>query len=396
MEIFDEIIERKNTDSLKYDFAKECGVPEDAIPLWVADMDFRAPEKVLEALHERVAHGIFGYTEVRDEYYQAVSGWYKKHFNWKTKKEWLVKSPGVVFALNHILRACTAEGDAVLIQQPVYYPFAASIQNNGRKPVNNELLYKEGKYEIDFEDFEKKITDNHVRLFILCSPHNPVGRVWTREELVRLGEICLRHQVIVASDEIHCDFTYEGHPHTVFADISEAFAQNCIICTAPSKTFNLAGLQVSNLFIPNEALREKVRRQFAVTGYDELNTLGLTACKAAYLYGEEWLDGLKAYLKGNLDYIREVLEGSLPQIKLIEPEGTYVIWLDCSGLGLPEAALEDFMKQEAKLWLDAGSMFGEKSGQFVRINTACPRSVLKKAMENVLSAVQNRQSAERA
>lgn len=396
MVIFDEVIERKNTDSIKYDFAKEFGVPEDAIPLWVADMDFRAPEKVLEALHERVAHGIFGYSEAKEEYFHAVSGWYEKHFNWKAKKEWLVKSPGVVFAINHALRACTAEGDAVLIQQPVYYPFASSVRNNGRRLVNNELLYLNGRYEIDFEDFEKKITDNQVKLFILCSPHNPVGRVWTREELVKLGEICLRHGVTVISDEIHCDFTYEGHPHTVFADISKEFEQNCIICTAPSKTFNLAGLQVSNLFIPNKELREKVRKQFAITGYDEINTLGLTACKAAYLYGEDWLAGLKSYLKGNLHYIRQFLEDNLPQIKLIEPEGTYLLWLDCSGLGLPEDKLDDFMKREAKLWLDAGSMFGEKSGQFVRINMTCPRSLIKKAMENVLSAVQRLQTAERA
>lgn len=384
---FDEIIERRNTDSLKYDFAGEFGVPEDAIPLWVADMDFKAPEKVLKALHQRVDHGIFGYSEVKQDYFQAVAGWFSKRFGWEPEMEWLVKSPGVVFAINHVLRACTKRGDAVLIQQPVYYPFAASIRNNERILVNNELVYTNGSYAIDFEDFERKIVDCQVKLFILCSPHNPVGRVWTREELQRMGEICLRHQVIVVSDEIHCDFTYEGHPHTVFAKISKEAEQNCIICTAPSKTFNLAGLQVSNMFIPDKRLRDKVKRQFAVTGYDEINTLGLTACKAAYLYGEDWLMELRQYLKGNLDYIREFLANELPRIRLVEPEGTYLAWLDCSALAMTDEELDEFMKHKARLWLDAGSMFGENSGQFVRVNMTCPRSLLKKAMEQLRQSV---------
>ena len=385
---FDEVINRKGTDSLKYDFAKEYGVPEDAIPLWVADMDFRAPQAVIDAVRERAAHGIFGYTEVKDEYFQAVAGWYAAHFDFHAEKEWLVKTPGVVFAISHALRAFTKEGDAVLIQQPVYYPFASTVLDNHRVLVNNELRYVNGAYEIDFEDFEKKITEQKVKLFILCSPHNPVGRVWTREELKRLGDICTAHDVIVISDEIHCDFTYEGYPHTVYANLGSPYAEQCVICTAPSKTFNLAGLQISNIFIPNEKLRNAFRQQIRITGYEEMNTLGLTACAAAYRYGGEWLEELKQYLKKNLEYVRKFLNEELPQIRLVEPEGTYVIWLDCAGLGLSGEDLDLFMKEKAKLWLDGGMMFGERSGQFVRINMTCPASVLKKALEQLKAALE--------
>lgn len=384
---FDEIIERKNTDSLKYDFAKENGVSEDAIPMWVADMDFPVPEAVLTALHERVDHRIFGYSEVKDEYFQVVADWYGKHFDFHPEKEWLVKTPGVVFALSHALRAFTKEKDAVIIQQPVYGPFASVVRDNGRVLINNELKYTDGRYEIDFEDFERKIVEHHVKMFILCSPHNPVGRVWTKEELIRLGDICNRYHVIVVVDEIHCDFTYEGHPHTVYASLGKEYAEHCVICTAPSKTFNIAGLQISNIFIPNKQLRDKVKEQIAMSGYYEINVFGLVACKTAYRHGEEWLSELKQYLKGNLDYVRKFLQEKLPQIHLVEPEGTYVIWLDCSALGMSDKELDCFMKEKAGLWLDDGGMFGEKSGQFTRINMACPRSILEKAMLRLEKAV---------
>lgn len=384
---FDEIINRKGTDSLKYDFAEKFGVPEDAVPLWVADMDFRAPKAVLDALHARVEHGIFGYTEVKENYFQTVADWYGKYFDFHPKQEWLVKTPGVVFAINHALRAFTEKGDAVLIQQPVYYPFAASVKDNDRILVNNELQYVNGRYEIDFEDFERKIKDYQVKIFILCSPHNPVGRVWTREELKKIGDICNRNKVLVIADEIHCDFTYEGHTHTVYANLGSDYASNCVICTSPSKTFNLAGLQISNIFIPDGRLRSAFKRQLVITGYDEMNTLGLTACQAAYQSGGEWLRELKEYLKGNLEYIRSYLAKRLPDIYMVNPEGTYVIWLDCTALGMSDKELDRFMKEEARLWLDAGSMFGEESGQFVRINMTCPRSVLEKAMNQLEEAV---------
>ena len=249
----------------------------------------------------------------------------------------------------------TDEGDAVIIQQPVYYPFSAVIKDNGRVLINNELVLKDGRYEIDFEDFEQKIIGNKVKLFILCSPHNPVGRVWSAEELRKLGEICLKYDVKVVSDEIHSDFVYEGRKHHVFATLDPAFAQNSIICTAPSKTFNLAGLQASNIFIPNQQIREAFEKKISAVGYSQLNMIGLHACQAAYETGREWLEELKVYLKGNLDYARAYLEENIPQIKLIEPEGTYLIWLDCRGLGLTEKQLEDLIVHKAKLWLEQSS-----------------------------------------
>lgn len=380
---FDQVIDRRNTNSIKYDFKKEYGKAEDILPLWVADMDFQTPPTVREALHRAVEHGIFGYSEVGREYYEAVAAWFSRHFGWRPEREWLVKTPGVVFAIGVAVRALTEEGDAVLIQQPVYYPFAAVVKESGRRLVNNELRYENGRYSIDFADFEEKIVSQNVKLFILCSPHNPVGRVWTEAELKRMGEICLEHGVRVVSDEIHCDFVRPGHVHTVFASISEAFAEASVICTAPSKTFNLAGLQVSNIWIPNEALRKRFRAALRLTTYNECNTLGLVACQAAYEHGEEWLSQLMAYLEGNLSYVRSFLQDELPQIRLVEPEGTYLAWLDCTGLGLTEEALEGFIEKKAGLWLDGGRMFGNNSGQMQRVNLACPRSVLARAMERL-------------
>ena len=388
MNKFDEIIDRHNTNSEKYDFTVERGKPADILPLWVADMDFRAPEEVLDALHQAVSHGIFGYSEVKSDYYEVIANWFTRYFQWTPKEEWLIKTPGVVFAINAAIRGLTKENDAILIQTPVYYPFGNSVIQNNRKLVKNELVYQNGHYEIDFTDFEKKIADNQVKMFILCSPHNPVGRVWTKEELGKIAEICTRYQVLVVSDEIHCDFTYEGHPHTVFADISKEMEEQCVICTAPSKTFNLAGLQTSNIFIPNAELREKVKEAiFCGTGYAEINILGLVACKAAYEKGDRWLGELKEYLRENLDYVRDFLATRIPQIHLVEPEGTYLIWLDCSALGLTDAELEDFIVNKAKLWLDGGNMFGEHCGQFERVNMTCPRSVLQKALEQLEAAV---------
>ncbi len=284
---FDQEIERRGTDSLKYDFSVEMGKPADILPLWVADMDFRVSDKILDALHASVSHGIFGYTETKDDYFEAVRNWFERHFSWSPEKEWLVKSPGVVAAIVTAIRAFTKVGESVLIQQPVYYPFMNTVHNNKRKLVVNQLVYKNNRYTIDFDDFENKIVSEKVRLFLLCSPHNPVGRVWTEEELTKMGAICLKHDVIVVSDEIHCDFTYEGHTHTNFASIIDNFANNSVICTAPSKIFNLAGLQVSNIFIPNKKLRDAFKHTITANGCDLLNTLSLVACKAAYEHGDE-------------------------------------------------------------------------------------------------------------
>lgn len=385
---FDAVIDRRGTNSLKYDFAAERGRPADVLPLWVADMDFRAPPCVLEALQEAVAHGIFGYSETKEDYAEAVAGWFGRRFGWRPQAEWLVKTPGVVYALAMAVRALTEPGDCVLIQPPVYYPFYEVVRDNGRRLVTNELVYADGRYTIDFADFEQKLAGQKVKLFLLCSPHNPVGRVWTRDELARMGELCRRYGVYVVSDEIHCDFAFPEHPHTLFPDACPGLADRTILCTAPSKSFNLAGLQVSNIFIPDAKLRARFTKEIARSGYSQLNALGLTACKAAYQGGEEWLDACRRYLRGNLDFLRGYLRAELPRLRLVEPEGTYFAWLDCSGLGLPQAELNRFVAEEAKLWLDAGHIFGHGAGQFQRMVLACPRTTLKRALRQLETAVQ--------
>ena len=384
---FDEIIDRKNTNSLKYDFAKERGKPEDILPLWVADMDFKAPPAVIETLVKASKHGIFGYTDTKEEYFQAIHHWYLSRFDFEIEQKWLVKTPGVVFAISTAIRALTKEGESILIQQPVYYPFSESIIVNKRKLINNSLIYEDGKYHMDFDDFERKIIENDIRLFILCSPHNPVGRVWTKEELIMLGDICLKHNVIVVSDEIHGDFVYKEHKHYVFASLKPEYLENTIVCTAPSKTFNLAGLQISNIFIPNEYIRNKFIQEIKRTGYSQLNTMGLLACQAAYEHGEEWLENLLEYLSGNLSFIRNYLSEQLPKIKLVEPEGTYLVWLDFRGLGLSHKEIEELIVEKAKLWLDAGTMFGKEGEYFHRVNIACPRSILEQAFKQLKEVI---------
>lgn len=384
---FDEIIDRRNTNCLKYDFAMERKQRDDLLPLWIADMDFRVPEEVIDDLQRVASHGIFGYSEAKDSYFIPLHNWFLQHFHWDVQKDWLIKTPGVVYAVALAIRAFTEEGDAVLIQQPVYYPFSECILDNRRKLVNNQLAYKDGAYSIDFETFEKKIMEEKVKLFLLCSPQNPTGRVWSREELTKLGSICLKHNVIVLSDEIHCDFTYPGHTHTIFAAINSELAENSIICTSPSKTFNMAGLQISNIFIPNKEIRDVFRHEMHASGYSQVNTFGLTACQSAYTNGEKWLGELRLYLKENLDYVRAFLAERLPQIKLVEPEGTYLVWLDCSGLGLSYKELDRLILDKAKLWLDGGIIFGKETAQFERINIACPRSILKEALERLERAV---------
>lgn len=386
---FDEVIDRVNTNSIKYDFWAERGMPKDLLPLWVADMDFKTPPAVIDALVEKSRHGIFGYSEAGEDYFEVLQRWFLQAFGWQIKPEWLVKTPGVVYAISTAIRALTVEGDAVLIQQPVYYPFSDSIVKNNRKLVVNPLVYEDGSYHINFADFEEMITQNQVKLFILCSPHNPVGRVWSADELTRMGEICLRHGVTVISDEIHADFTYPGHTHRVFAALKPEFAEHSITCTAPTKTFNLAGLQISNIFIQNRRFRQQFKQEFVRSGYSQLNIMGITACKAAYSEGGEWLNALREYLYNNLCFIREFLKERLPQIKLVEPEGTYLVWLDFSGLGLTDAGLEELIINKAHLWLDAGTMFGAGGSGFERINIACPRQTLKRALLQLEQAVKS-------
>lgn len=384
---FDKVIDRHNTNSVKFDAAESMGYPEDVLPLWVADMDFQAPECVRKALQKAVDHGIFGYSILGEDYFAAVSGWFRRRFGWELEKDWLVTTPGVVFALSAAVRAATQPGDAVLVQPPVYYPFYNVIRQNERVVVESPLVYENGRYAIDFGDFEKKIAENDVKLFILCSPHNPVCRVWTREELETIGAICEKHGVTVISDEIHCDFAFPEHPHTPFVKACPDLAERTIVCTAPSKSFNLAGLQVSNLFIPGAELRKKFQEQMDTVSYHNPNCLGAIACTAAYEGGEDWLDDCKAYMRENLSYVRSFLAENLPKIKLVEPEGTYFAWLDCSGLGLSKEELDDLIIHKAKLWLDSGAIFGECAAQFQRVVLACPKATVMEAMERLKKAI---------
>ncbi|MBR3638733.1 MAG: pyridoxal phosphate-dependent aminotransferase [Lachnospiraceae bacterium] len=386
---FDEVVNRKNTKCLKYDFAVKRGYPEGILPLWVADMDFKTSSYVEDALTSLAAHNIYGYTNTQDGdgFFEAVSGWMKRHHDFDVYPEWHVKTPGVCFAIANAIRAVTNPGDAVIIQEPVYYPFRLIILQNKRKPVINELRCDEaGNYSMDYDDFERKIIENNVKLFILCNPHNPVGRVWTKEELLTVGEICKRHGVIVFSDEIHFDFIWEGM-HTIFQEADPSFEDFTITATAPSKTFNLAGLQQSNIFIPNEEIRRKFEWEYHVTGLDEPNAAGIAAAQAVYENGDEWYEAVKKYILGNIDFADDFIKNELPGVTMNRPEGTYLIWLDFRPLGFSADQLEDLIVNKAGLWLDRGKIFGRSGEGFERINVACPRVVLEEALNRIKSSI---------
>ena len=383
---FDEIIDRRNTSCLKHDFAVERGYPADILPFWVADMDFRAPAPVIDALKVRAEHGIFGYTQVKDDYFAVLQNWFRTRHDWTVERRDLILTPGVVFAIATAIRAFTKVGDAVLIQQPVYYPFANMIRQNERVIVDNPLRLIEGRYEIDFADFEQKIIEHRVKLFILCSPHNPVGRVWTRAELEQIAAVCLRHNVIVVADEIHEEFVRPGFRHVPFASLSEEAAAITVTCTSPSKTFNLAGLQISNIFIRNAQLRRRFKEELGRTGYDEPNTLGLTGAKAAYEHGVEWLTQLLTYIEENHARTKSFLAAHLPKVQIIEPEGTYLLWLDFRAYGLSDERLNEKIIREAHLWLDDGPIFGAGGSGFQRINIACPWATLETGLQNLAKA----------
>ncbi len=383
---FDEIIDRSHTSCLKYDFAVDRGYPQGIQPFWVADMDFRTPDAVIQELVKRSQHGIFGYTDPDADYKATLQKWFAQHHNWQVDDKELTITPGVVFALAAAVRAFTQPGEAVLIQQPVYYPFSEVIRTNNRQLINSPLVYENGSYHIDFADFEAKIKAHNVKLFILCSPHNPVGRVWSRDELSRMAEICLANNVVIVADEIHHEFVRPGHKHTVLASISEEIAQNTVTCTAPSKTFNMAGLQVSNIFIKNDSLRRRFREEVAAVGYSQPNSLGLFACQAAYTHGEQWLTELKAYLESNYQKTKALLAEKMPKVHLVEPEGTYLIWLDFRAYNLSDEKLDEIIIHQANLWLDSGHIFGPDGSGFQRINTACPWSVLEKGLNSLATA----------
>ncbi|MCL2871370.1 MAG: pyridoxal phosphate-dependent aminotransferase [Betaproteobacteria bacterium] len=376
---FDTVVDHRGTNSLKHDFARERGKPEGLLPLWVADMDFPTAPEILADIQKRVAHGVIGYTEPKGDYYDALLGWYESRFGYRASRLDVVKTPGVVFALAQAIRAFTEPGEAVMIQTPVYYPFYEIIRENGRTLVSNPLVYKEGKYTIDLDDFERQITSHGVKLFILCSPHNPVGRVWTPNELAGMNEICERRGVIVVSDEIHGDLVWPGHTHTCFGTLNE----NAIVATAPSKTFNLAGLQTSNLFVKNADLRSRLKAEISRSGYGQLNTLGLVACQSAYTKGSAWLEEVKTYLAQNIRLTREFLATRLPKIRLVKPEGTYLLWLDFSAYELTQKELDRRVTEGAQLWLNSGTTFGQDGEGFQRMNIACPRATLTVALNRL-------------
>lgn len=388
---FDTIFSRRNIGAAKWDsITKEMGdAGEDIIPLSVADMEFKVAPEIVAAIKKVADFAAYGYTIPTEGYYKAVIGWMERRHNWKIKKEWISLSTGVVPAFNTAIRAYTHPGDKVIIQQPVYYPFEAAITNNGCQVVNNALIYKDGNYSIDFDDLEEKVKDPLVKVLLFCNPHNPVGRVWTKDELHRLGEICLKEDVLVISDDIHFDFVFKPYMHTVFAALSQEFQDNSLILTAPSKTFNLAGLQGSNIIIPNPKLKAQFDIANQRTGFFSLNHFAYAACEAAYNEGERWLDELLEYLEGNLNYLKSFMAKELPQIKVIETEGTYLVWLDCRALGLSNNELEKLMKEKARLFLDEGYIFGASGSGFERINIACPRAMLEKSLNNIKKAIES-------
>ena len=391
---FDTVIDRRHTKSIKYDFFVERGLVkpgDDAsgiLPLWIADMDFKTSSFVQDALIRTAEHGIFGYSETQEDYFRILQDFYRRHHNYEIESpRWVIKTPGVMFAIGMAVKAFTNVGDTVLIQQPVYMHFVDVIEFNERKVVSNDLVYGEdGRYHIDFEDFEKKIVENNIKLFLLCSPHNPVCRVWTREELLRIGEICLKHHVLVVSDEIHSDFVFEG-THTVFGSLSEEIADNSIIVTAPTKTFNLAGVQISHTFVKNPTIRRALRYQINATGYSQVSIQGIVSAEAAYANGDVWLDALLKYIKGNIDYTDKFIREKLEGVKLVPMEATYLAWLDFNGTGLSSEQVDSLVLRKAKLWLNSGSKFGKTGAGFQRLNLACPRSTLAEALNRLKVAL---------
>ncbi len=384
---FDPIIDRRGTDCVKYDLMEQMYLPEDTLPLWVADMDFPAPECVSEALCRMSRQEIYGYTFAGEGYHQAVVDWFARRFDWTIQPDWLVETPGVVFALCTAVRAYTKPGDSVAMFLPVYNHFFEAVEDNGRNVVACELVNRNGRYEIDFADLERKLDEERPKLFLLCSPHNPVGRVWTEAELRKLGELCFERNILVVADEIHCDFTYEGHRHIPFQSLGEAFAHQSIACTAPSKTFNLAGLKTSNLVIPDAMLRNTFRKELQRQGVSGVNLFGMAACRAAYEGGDAWLDALKEYLWGNYQTLVSFVERELPELKVTELEGTYLAWVDAAGLGLTEAEQDTLLREKARVWLNRGETYGKGGANFWRFNLACPRSVLTEALERLRDAI---------
>ena len=374
---FDETVCRRGTDCEKWD----GGDAEGLLPMWVADMDFRTAPCVIDALRKRVEHGVFGYEHVPETYYDAVINWFRRRHGWTMRREWLIYPTGVVPAVSAIIKAVTQPGDKVLVQSPVYNCFFSSIRNNGCVMEDNHLVYADGSYTIDFDDFERRASDPKVKAFLLCNPHNPAGRVWSEAELRRMGDICIRHGVFVIADEIHCDIVMPGYKYTPFASLSDDFLRHSDTCTAPTKTFNIAGTQIANITAADDDVRRRIDKAININEVCDVSPFGVTALQAAYNEGEAWVDALIKYLHANYEYLKAYFAEHLPQIPVTRLEGTYLVWLDCAALGKPSPVIVDELKRQEKLWLNDGEMYGEHDRPFVRMNIACPRATLEKGLE---------------
>jgi cysteine-S-conjugate beta-lyase len=386
---FDKLIDRRGTDSVKWDLLNEEFGRDDVLPMWVADMDFAAPPEVCSALKARAEHYIYGYTIRPSSYYESIIYWIKNRHNWSIDKESIINTPGIVPALSTAVLAFSKPGDKIMIQPPVYHPFYTVIEGNGREIIANNLKLSEGNYEMDFEDMESKI-DEKVKMIILCNPHNPIGKVWGINDLKRLGDICKKHNIIIIADEIHSDIIYKGYKHTSIASISEELSEITVTCMAPSKTFNIAGLSTSYAIIPNEVLREKFNMTQDALGIGTGNLFGVCALEAAYVNGDKWLEALLGYLEQNMDYLVDFVNNNIDGIKVSKPAGTYLAWLDCRGLGLQGDKLKEFMIHRARVGLSNGNIFGEPGEGFMRINLGCTRSMLVEALNRIKNAVDDR------
>lgn len=382
---FDKITDRRATNSYKWDSA-----PEGVLPMWVADMDFRTAPAIIDALQKRVAHGIFGYTRVPDAYYDAVTSWFSRRHGWDIDREWIIYTSGVVPAVSAVIKALTVPGDKVIVQTPVYNCFFSSIRNNGCEIVSNPLRRIGDTYEMDFDALERCAADPRAKVMLLCNPHNPAGRVWTPDELTRLGNICLRNGVTVVADEIHCELVYQGFKYTPFASLSDAFLHRSVTCVSPSKAFNIAGLQIANIVAFDNDLRSRIDKAININEVCDVNPFGVAATIAAYNEGEEWLCQLLDYLHGNYEAMAEFCRRELPEFPIARLEGTYLVWMDCSSLGMPSDALEHALLDDARLWLNAGTMYGAEGEGCMRWNIACPRSVMLDGLNRFLNFVRNR------
>ena len=383
---FDEIVPRRGTNAIKWDMDTD---PE-VLPMWVADMDFRTAPAIIDALQKRVAHGIFGYTRVPNAYYDAVTSWFSRRHGWDIDREWIIYTSGVVPAVSAVIKALTVPGDKVIVQTPVYNCFFSSIRNNGCEIVSNPLRRTADTYEMDFDALERCAADPRAKVMLLCNPHNPAGRVWTPDELTRLGNICLRNGVTVVADEIHCELVYQGFKYTPFASLSDAFLHRSVTCVSPSKAFNIAGLQIANIVAFDNDLRSRIDKAININEVCDVNPFGVAATIAAYNEGEEWLNQLVDYLHGNYEAMAEFCRRELPEFPITRLEGTYLVWMDCSSLGMPSDALEHALLDDARLWLNAGTMYGAEGEGYMRWNIACPRSVMLDGLNRFLNFVRSR------